>query len=102
MPDYIKPKGYQMDNFDFSRLVKSAEIIYLKYERNGNDEWNPCGTMRKEATYEFYVFVDGVIHMLVYKNHRRTHDEVKEQLIKRYSYWAKKSNPNIKIEIVPG
>ncbi len=74
---------------DFLRLIKEAKDVRFTYYASGNDPCNPCGTVKKQATYEFYVIVDGKGILIVYKNHRRSHDEVREQLIKKYTYWTK-------------
>ncbi len=79
---------FETSKFDFIRIVKGANDIRFFYYANGNDPCNPCGTVKKQATYEFYVVVDGMQHLLVYKNHRRSHDEVEEELLKKYNRWA--------------
>ncbi len=82
-------KWFKTGKYDFLRLVKGAKEVRFSYYDGGNDPENPCGTTKRQATYEFYVIFDGMRKLIVYKNHRRTHNEVKEQLIKQYSCWAK-------------
>lgn len=92
-----KSKGFLMPMWAFIKMVKSVKELKFIYEDKGNDEWNPCGTMKRQATYEMYAVVDNVLHLIAYKDHRRSHDEVESELRKRYSKWAIKVNPNIKI-----
>ena len=80
---------FETSRADFIRMCKGAKEVRFDYYDKGNDPCNPCGTVKKQATYEFYSIIDGCKKLIVYKNHRRTHDEVKEQLLKKYGYWAK-------------
>jgi hypothetical protein len=80
---------FETSKSDFIKMCKGAKEVRFHYNPYGNDPCNPCGTVKKQATYEFYSIIDGVVTLIVWKNHRRTHDEVEEELVKKYGYWAK-------------
>lgn len=82
---------FETSRSEFIQMCKGAKEVRFHYISNGNDPCNPCGTVKKQATYEFYSIIDGEIKMIVWKNHRRTHEEVEEQLLKKYGYWAKRA-----------
>lgn len=83
-------KWFEYSKIDFFHYLKSvdAKSIRFKYKRNGNDVFNPCGTLQKQAIYEFICITnDKEYKVLVFKQHRRTHDEVCEQLERKYTKW---------------
>lgn len=77
--------------YAFRNFLKSvgANSVKFEYVRNCNDEFNPCGTPKKQATYEFYVIAGGVKKLLVMKQHRRSHDVVEEELLRKFNRWSK-------------
>jgi|JI10StandDraft_1071094.scaffolds.fasta_scaffold1114983_1 hypothetical protein len=80
----------EFDKIDFHKYLKSinAKNCTFFYYANGNDPCNPCGTVCKQAKYEFYVIAEGLEKLIVYKNHRRSHDIVESQLRKKFERWA--------------
>lgn len=92
-------KRFEINRFDFMRPCKDAKEIRFRYVKNGNDVWNPCETLQKQATYEFYAIIDGYQKMIVYKQHRRTHDIVQENLEKKYLRWFKIATKNKNYEL---
>ncbi len=90
----IKEKPYHISKHKFINLVNELKIenidqVKFEYCDNGNDPFNPCGTVKKQATYEFYVRAIGKEIMLVYKDHRRTHEIVQEELENKFNKWLK-------------
>jgi len=81
---------FEMTKPQFLRFLKTINSVEIRFEysKDGNDEWNLCGTARRQATYEFYVIVGNTKKMIVYKQHRRTHDLVQQELEKKYNGWA--------------
>lgn len=81
---------FEMSKFEFQywlRTTKATKVIF-QYEKNVNDELNPCGTYKKRATYEFYAKTDIEGKFIVYKEHMRCHYEVEEEITKKYTRWA--------------
>ena len=92
MAEYIN-KGEEVSKYDFFCLLKTIDKSlgwYFKYEKTGNDPMSSRYWVNKTATYEFYlVSSTGIHHMLVYKTHQRSHEEVEEQITKKYMHWFK-------------
>lgn len=86
-------KWFQYTKNDFLHYLKSvdAKSIRFKYMGNVNDVWNPCGTLQKQAGYEFYCITNNKeIKLIVYKQHRRDHYTVQCELEKKYTNWFNK------------
>ncbi len=74
---------------EFLRIIKGSKSVKFKYIGNRNDVFNPCGTLQRQAAYEFYVITENGWWLLVQKNHRRSHDIVMEELENKYTKWSK-------------
>lgn len=90
----IKPVSYSRHKF--KRLIKessakSMEDIRFHYNRWGNDEYTKNGQQRKMATLEFYVILPEYRVLIEYREHRRSHDILEEELTKKFTYWAKQA-----------
>ncbi|WP_061085209.1 hypothetical protein [Chryseobacterium indologenes] len=86
----IREKPFHVDKNKFFNILKVyGSHVKFEYVRDGDDEFNPCGTVKKQATYELYGIFKTKKVMLVYKDHRRTHDEVEEEIIKKYESWRR-------------
>lgn len=87
----MEPK--EMNKFDFFVLLNSIdkEIGWsFKYVGNMNDPMNSINWVKRTADYEFYLVSSTRIeHLLVYKSHQRSHEEVEAKLTKRYMKWFK-------------
>lgn len=79
-----------VNKLTFQKMLKKGCKLRFEYVKCGNDPCNSCGTVKREATYEFYAIIDETKVLLVYKNHRRTHWVVEDELTKKYSSWANK------------
>lgn len=87
-------KPYQVSRAEFISWLRSQESTGVRfiYNSKGNDAENPCGSPKKQATYDFYAIADnGRMKLLAYKDHRRTHRIVEDELIHKYNAWAKKA-----------
>jgi hypothetical protein len=80
----------------FHRILRIANAVTVEfdYNNNGNDVFNPCGTLQKQTKYDFYVIIENCDggrekHLLVYKQHRRRCEDVYEELESRYLRWSK-------------
>jgi len=86
-------KNTEMDKFDFFVLLNSIDKELgwsFKYVSNMNDPMSSVNWVKHTADYEFYlVSSTGIEHLLVYKSHQRSHEEVEAQLTKRYMNWFK-------------
>lgn len=86
-------KGQEISKYDFFSLLATLDKSlgwYFKYEKTGNDPMSSRYWVNHTVTYEFYlVSSTGIQHMLVYKTHQRTHEEVEEQLMKKFNHWFK-------------
>lgn len=77
-------KSYQISDIDFIKKYKNITHFSFEFTDKGNDEFNPCGTIKKQCTYEFYIHTDLGKDLLVYKNHRRISFDVEQELLKKY------------------
>ena len=77
---------------EFIAFLKSVgtDSVEFDYVSNCNDEFNPCDTIKRQATYEFYVIAGGFKKLIVLKNHRRTHEEVENELLKKFNRWVER------------
>lgn len=78
----------------FKSLVRKSDLTKIEdlkfsYRRDGNDEYTKHGKQRRMATLEFYLDTPTERTLIVYKEHRRSHDILEEELTKRYTRWAK-------------
>lgn len=83
---------FELSKYEFIKHLRQVGIdntFKFSYYANGNDPCNPCGTIKKQATYEFSIIGGGQERMIVYKNHRRDHETVKEELMKKFTGYAK-------------
>jgi len=89
----ILEKGTEISKFDFFVLLGEIDKELgwsFKYYSGGNDPMSSVNWVNRTATYEFYlVSSTGIEHMLVYKTHQRSHEEVEAQLTKKYMGWFK-------------
>jgi GH15 family glucan-1,4-alpha-glucosidase len=80
----------ELSKIDFFRLLndlKNSKSLGFNYIGNMNDPMTSRYWVKRTASYEFYLIADGKEHVLVSRTHQRSHDEVREQLIKRYTKW---------------
>ncbi|OJV51635.1 MAG: hypothetical protein BGO31_00075 [Bacteroidetes bacterium 43-16] len=86
--DRIEYTKYQIWSLIIKSGAKGIEDIEFSYRRDGNDEYTKHGKQRRMATLEFYLHTPAGRTLIVYKEHKRTHDEVENELEKRYKRWV--------------
>lgn len=83
----------ELDKFDFFVLLGKLDLSKgwgFKYVKSGNDPMSSRYWVKHTASYEFYLVNNsGDEHLLVYKDHQRSHEEVELLLVKKYTRWAK-------------
>lgn len=82
-------RNFEKTKWEFWAMIKEsgATEVRFEYDSRGNDEFNPCGTQKKTATYELYAIMGGNRYWVIYKFHVRDHDTVCQEVTKRYQHW---------------
>lgn len=85
-----KGDRFMMRKVEFQQLMQACgcpEQYTFTYDAEGNDE--PKSLYHGvTALYDFTIHAGGTSIMLCWKGHRRTHEEVEQELIEMYSRWA--------------
>lgn len=82
----------EISKFDFFVLLSKIDQTKgwgFKYDKTGNDPMTSRYWVKHTASYDFYLISnDGECHELVSKTHQRTHEEVENLLVKKFTHWV--------------